>query len=113
MRTVPRSAAVSALMAFAMASTVEVALAHDQTGILDLQAIEFEGVAAKAAEHSRAPRSHAPCVQGFAGEFPCDNVDLLSFVPSADLGGSLINDIWGWIIMGLGGGLLVPTFLRF
>ncbi len=24
-----------------------------------------------------------------------------------------INDIWGWIIMGLGGGLLVPTVLRF
>ena len=24
-----------------------------------------------------------------------------------------INDIWGWIIMGLGGGMLLPTFLRF
>jgi len=23
-----------------------------------------------------------------------------------------INDIWGWIIMGLGGGMLVPTFVR-
>ncbi|MBX7259489.1 MAG: sodium:solute symporter [Candidatus Hydrogenedentes bacterium] len=23
-----------------------------------------------------------------------------------------INDVWGWIIMGLGGGLLVPSFLR-
>jgi len=24
-----------------------------------------------------------------------------------------INDIWGWIIMGLGGGMLIPLFLRF
>ena len=24
-----------------------------------------------------------------------------------------INDIWGWIIMGLGGGLTIPAFLKF
>jgi len=32
-----------------------------------------------------------------AGEYPCDNVDMLSFIPLADLGcGGDGNDIWGW-----------------
>lgn len=36
------------------------------------------------------------CVNGRAGFFPCKNVDLLSFVPSSDLGGGTFNDVWGW-----------------
>jgi len=38
------------------------------------------------------------CVNGFAGEYPCSNVDLLSFVSLADLGAAGYdgNDIWGW-----------------
>ena len=40
------------------------------------------------------------CVGGFAGGYPCSNVDLLSFMPLADVGGdrsnSAANDIWGW-----------------
>ena len=73
-----------------------VALAHEQEDLLALQEVQFASVAQKAAENSNAPRSFAPCVQGYAGEFPCDKVDLLSFVPSADLGATFINDIWGW-----------------
>ncbi len=34
---------------------------------------------------------------GKAGEYDCENVDLLSFVPLADLGCTGdANDIWGW-----------------
>ena len=34
---------------------------------------------------------------GRAGEYECENVDLLSFVPLADLGcNGDANDIWGW-----------------
>jgi len=34
---------------------------------------------------------------GFAGEYPCKNIDQLSFVSLADLGSSADgNDIWGW-----------------
>ncbi len=40
------------------------------------------------------------CVNGFAGIYPCNNVDLLAFMPLADIGGtsgnSAANDIWGW-----------------
>ncbi len=70
--------------------------AHGDEGLIELQGAEFASVAERAAENSNAPRSFMPCVNGYAGEFPCDKVDLLSFVPSAMLGGTFINDIWGW-----------------
>jgi choice-of-anchor B domain-containing protein len=46
-----------------------------------------------------AAAASTSCVGGFAGIYPCDNVDLEAFVPLADLGGSATeqaNDIWGW-----------------
>lgn len=47
--------------------------------------------------------SDVPCVNGMAGEYPCNNIDLLSFIPKQQLrprnhnnpDGNL-NDIWGW-----------------
>jgi choice-of-anchor B domain-containing protein len=42
-----------------------------------------------------------PCVGGMAGIYPCDNVDLLAFVPLSDIGANPNNDntsdIWGWV----------------
>lgn len=37
-----------------------------------------------------------PCVDGFAAEFPCQNVDLLAHLPFDLIGGGGGNDIWGW-----------------
>ncbi|HLL70251.1 MAG TPA: choice-of-anchor B family protein [Pyrinomonadaceae bacterium] len=37
-----------------------------------------------------------PCVNGMAGTFPCQNVDLASFLPLASMGGGTGNDVWGW-----------------
>jgi len=39
------------------------------------------------------------CENGKAGMFDCDNVDLVSFLPTSEIGGSRgvrLNDIWGW-----------------
>lgn len=37
------------------------------------------------------------CVGGLAdGTYPCNNIDLLSFLPLASIGGGQGNDIWGW-----------------
>ena len=82
--------------AMVVASVGGAALAHDQSGAAAAQTAAFAAVAENAADNSNAPRSHQPCVQGYAGEFPCSKVDLLSYVPSADLGATFINDIWGW-----------------
>ena len=38
----------------------------------------------------------AACVDGMAGEFPCDGVDLRRRVPLADMGGESGNSVWGW-----------------
>ena len=36
------------------------------------------------------------CSGGMAGTYPCSNVDLMSFLDLADIGGGSANDIWGW-----------------
>jgi choice-of-anchor B domain-containing protein len=49
-----------------------------------------------------AAMSNTPCVNGFAGTFPCDKVDLAALLPLADIAGPnapsglIANDIWGW-----------------
>ena len=52
------------------------------------------------AASSYPPLSSAPCINGSADvgalSFPCENVDLISFLPLADIGGGNANDIWGW-----------------
>jgi choice-of-anchor B domain-containing protein len=42
------------------------------------------------------PLSFTPCVGGHAGQYPCSNVDLMSFLPLAQIGGGQGSDIWGW-----------------
>lgn len=41
-----------------------------------------------------------PCINGVsAGEFPCENIDMLAFIPHRDLTGTTAsrgNDMWGW-----------------
>lgn len=44
-----------------------------------------------------------PCVDGMAGPFPCDGVDLLSFVPQEEFDGAGVSDIWGWTDQETGG----------
>jgi choice-of-anchor B domain-containing protein len=45
-----------------------------------------------------AAQAATSCVNGFAGAFPCKNVDLLSFLPLEQMGatGARGSDIWGW-----------------
>lgn len=43
-----------------------------------------------------APMTFTPCVGGFAGSYPCENVDLLSFIPLATFAAGSGNDSWGW-----------------
>jgi len=40
--------------------------------------------------------SSVPCTNGFAGIYPCQGVDLLSFVPLEALGDVQTAGIWGW-----------------
>ena len=41
--------------------------------------------------------AQTPCVNGFAGIYPCDHVDLLSRMTITQLGGQTnLADLWGW-----------------
>ena len=45
------------------------------------------------------PSQPTPCANGFAGEFPCEGVDYLSFMSLAELGGGAETkaaNVWGW-----------------
>src|SRR5262245_44207374 len=44
-----------------------------------------------------ANAAETPCVAGMAGPYPCQNVDLLSFIPSSALGGGDASIVWGWV----------------
>lgn len=48
-------------------------------------------------ETNLAPMARVNCTLGFAGPYPCANMDLLAFVPTNQLsGGGTAADIWGW-----------------
>lgn len=38
----------------------------------------------------------AECRDGKAAGYPCREIDLLAFMPLAEIGGGRANDIWGW-----------------
>lgn len=43
-----------------------------------------------------ATLSDVPCTEGFAATYPCQGIDLLSYIPHSKMGGGGGNDIWGW-----------------
>ena len=52
---------------------------------------------AAAAPQSIAGQGAADCVGGMAAQYPCDDVNMLSNLSLAEIGGGEIgNDIWGW-----------------
>ena len=52
-----------------------------------------DGLVAATVRHAQTP-----CVDGFAGDYPCDGLDLLSVRSLEELGGGANgNDCWGWV----------------
>ncbi len=45
-----------------------------------------------------AALAQTPCSGGMAGEYPCQHIDLMAFLPLSEIGGgSNTNDVWGWV----------------
>ncbi len=57
-----------------------------------MRAFEEDQLAAE----NLAAQSFTSCTDGFAGTYPCANVDLMAFLPLDQIGGGYGNDIWGW-----------------
>jgi choice-of-anchor B domain-containing protein len=43
-----------------------------------------------------SPMGFTPCVGGMAGQYPCDDVDLMSMLPLSTFSAGSAADIWGW-----------------
>ncbi|MBL7941455.1 MAG: choice-of-anchor B family protein, partial [Flavobacteriales bacterium] len=41
--------------------------------------------------------AQTPCTGGFAGPYPCQNIDLLYFMEPDEFGGGSTNEVWGWV----------------
>lgn len=55
-----------------------------------------EGAGGSSGPTAAATLGSIPCTNGFADVYPCQGVDLLSFVPLASLEDSQSAGIWGW-----------------
>ncbi|MGB0385397.1 MAG: choice-of-anchor B family protein [Ardenticatenaceae bacterium] len=67
-----------------------------QEQIAKRQALQEAFLADREAAQDLDAMSATACVNGMAGSYPCNNVDLLAFMPLAQIGGGEGNDIWGW-----------------
>jgi hypothetical protein len=70
---------------------------HEQYGNMEKKRLRWKAEEEAGLIGNTASSGAAECVNGFAGDYACSGVDLLSFVSLADLnchGNG--NDIWGW-----------------
>ena len=92
-------ALIAALMILVLAPTS--ASAHDPAGEQSesLKGTVYDGHVADPSPGGVPMQaiSDADCVDGMAADlFPCENVDLMSFIPLTDVDASFANDVWGW-----------------
>ena len=81
-----RSATMVCISAFgALAAGAVIACPVDPTS----------GLASKVV-HVARHGDEVPCEDGNAAGYPCNNIDLMSFLPLNDIGGGSGTDIWGW-----------------
>ena len=71
------------------------------------QAVE-EALAQRSSAQA-APLPGADCANGFAGPYPCENVDLLSIVPIPEIGAAVGSDVWGWTDPETGREIVITT----
>ena len=72
--------------------------AYRTVGLLILSLCCFAGLA-RAQTPDKLTGQRIACTNGIAASFPCGNVDLMAYLPIAEIGGQLgirVNDLWGW-----------------
>lgn len=96
-----RAALVPVMAMLAMpAWSCPVATTEGGSDVRNLNAGNFSPVGSVRAddlvERDMRAQADTECTGGFAGPYPCNNVDLMSFLPLSEMGGGAGNDIWGW-----------------
>ncbi len=54
----------------------------------------FTGTALVLVLTATTATAQIPCVDGNAGGYPCQNIDLMGYLSSDEVGGGDMNDIW-------------------
>ena len=57
----------------------------------------FTGTALVLVLTATTATAQIPCVDGNAEGYPCQNIDLMGYLSSDEVGGGDMNDIWGWV----------------
>lgn len=104
MRTRTRNGAIALVAATAVAATVAPrAWTADDVRTHETKHEYWAAGLADDPDVPAEPLPGADCVDGRAGIFPCDGIDLLSFTPAAAfgdttavIGSSGVSDVWGW-----------------
>lgn len=87
------------------ASAVAASKAFDSArmeNMMSLKTQQWEAAAARGvfggSKKYKKSTGVVPCVDGYAGEYKCNNVDLHAFLSHEDLGSESFtgNDVWGW-----------------
>ena len=80
-------------------------------GEIDVEALQRAAVEEGTANFDAAaiPVGGAECTAGFAGPYPCENVDLASIVHNGELLGATGSDVWGWTDPESGREIAIPT----
>lgn len=91
---------LSTLLAAAFASAIHAQVEMDR--LMELKTKHWDEMRANGVfnryDNARVrPAGPAPCVNGKAGEYSCDKVNMLSFLSHAEMGSTTKegNDIWG------------------
>lgn len=93
-----RFVASVAVIALAATTAVPVA-AHDTAGgnSSEAKAAGFRKILAREKPSGNdAPHGERRCVDGYAGVYECENIDLVSYLSLEELGLTFANDMWGW-----------------
>lgn len=95
-----RSVLLAVFFAIALALTgVTPVSAHDTVGGDNgpSKSAGFNKILARdAPSGDSAPYGEHRCVDGYAGVYECENIDLVSYLSLEELGLSFANDMWGW-----------------
>ena len=93
----PRAAAFAAfVVSFAVAAASPAADVPRSSA--EYKARIEASIATNPVEAPYAPMHLVPCVGGMAGPYPCDEIDLMEFMPMAtfDINANDANSLWGW-----------------
>jgi choice-of-anchor B domain-containing protein len=113
---IPREGAEPRSNATAITASIPALEVHREPFLPVREAVLAEETVNVALDDTREPLeavSDAPCVDGMAGPFECEGIDLLSFTPRDTFGEGEISDVWGWTDTDPDTGAVIDEYVMF